>query len=245
MSWNNEIISVRISRKSITLMKRTLCISILAIVLTGCTVQPPTEDAPETDAPVTGMPIEEETPGEATAFIKSGNEPWEQAYCTFLEPYSDTEALFSLMDVCGDRIPELFFTEDKNAEYPLCQLYTYIDTDGLVCIGEMEFTGEVSLNLQNGYLLHTISSDGDYFYSALEITEDHTMQTLITLALDNSTEDSVRYINDEIVSEEAFDSALEEYGFHWDLITLNPPCHDVTGEEIDSEMKRSYAPPAF
>lgn len=252
-------------------MKRTIFISLLTLALTGCTANPtPESDAYATDAPTeeetlpdatetpveetiaeettethaTDAPTEPETPGEATGFIKPGNEPWEQTYRTFLEPYFDTEALFSLTDVCGDRIPELFFTEDKNAENPLCQLYTYTDTDGLVYIGEMEYTGEISLNLQNGYLLHTISSDGNTFYYALEITEDHTMQTLITLVLDNSAEDSVRYINDEIVSEEAFDSALEEYGFHWYLITLEPR-RDVTREEIDTAIRYSYAPRAF
>lgn len=171
-------------------------------------------------------------------------EPWEQVYRTLLEPYSDTGAVFLLMDVSGDRTPELFLADEQHAQDSLCQMYTYTETDGLVYIGETDFGGEFCLNIMNGYFLQSICNDGYDFYSVQEVTNENTLHVVARLIQDESDGNPVWYIDEEEVSEEVFEAAYQEYGFDSDLIRLGLR-HAVTVEEIDAAIRKSYAPPAF
>lgn len=188
-------------------MKRTLLIGMLVFALTGCASQAPEETNPETEPLMTDSSAENE---EYPAFSD-----WEEAYRWVLsEEEMANSKHFSLYDVNGDSIPELFVSAPVEIYFARCEVFTY--ADGLVKIGNTGSYG--TAHLLSGGLFFTYTNELGILHGEVErLTADNTFEILLTY--DNNEEcckmggmdEIVFLINDEEVSKDAYTAAISQY----------------------------------
>lgn len=201
-------------------MKFFTALIILLILLTGCNYQKSNNNSSLDTESI----IEESTSILDTVNVTEASEikadptDWRSAYREELYNFMDSdeykyyseESRFSLYDINGDNIPELFISEGY---YYGRECYVYTFTDKLISLGQFGSYGGCSFYPDINILGSSYSGQGEEFDKYYQLDNNGSLIELASFYNNSEMEQvTVEYkVNDVEVTEEEYKSTKEEY----------------------------------
>ncbi len=174
--------------------------------------------------------------------VFNGSSDWNECYKKFLSGLigsMDDYSSFSIYDVTGDGVPELFISNGTQHTSP-CYLYTY--KNGLVYIDKCGTYGDLGFSPKQKLFTSSNLSQGYYSCGYCKLDKDLILQTEIHFFTNYSAvateEERIYEIDHKAVSYDEFKTAYEEYKAIDDFMGLGRD-YKFTEEDIQKAFAES------